>query len=96
MTDYEPEYDTGASSDSGLGGLPTRAAGWGRDTFERVIATIAEAGIAFATVEVADLPVVWVPIGTAILALVKSFVAKYVGNSDSASLDPAVKPVIVS
>lgn len=74
----------------GTTGFPQRAASFGRDLFERVASTAVEAGLAFAAVEVADLPVVWVPVGTALLAVVKGFLGKYIGRPDSASVDPAV------
>jgi hypothetical protein len=85
------EYETSRN----MSGLPTRAAGFARDLFERFAATAAEAGLAFAAVEIANAEAVYVPILTAALALVKGFLAKFVGHGDSASLDPSVKPVIV-
>lgn len=86
MSTYPPE--SGTPGDAGT--FPTRARSFARDLFERVASTAVEAGLAFAAVEVADLPAVWVPVGTALLAVVKGWAGKYVGRPDSASLDPSV------
>lgn len=56
-----------------------------KDLLERVLWTALQAGIGVATVEIADLDYVWVPIVATILAIAKGFVAKQIGNADSAS-----------
>jgi len=59
---------------------------WLKDVSERVFWTAAEAGIALATTEVANLGSSWaIPIAAG-LALVKGYVAKHVGNRETASL----------
>lgn len=61
-----------------------------RDITERVLVTAAQAGIAELTIDAANLPQ-WaaVPI-LAGLAVVKGWLARLVGNKDSASLAPGV------
>ena len=56
------------------------------DALERIAATAAEAGLSVAIVEVANLHAAWVPILTVALATVKTMLAKYVGNPDTAAL----------
>ena len=56
------------------------------DAAERVLATAAEAGISAAIVAVSSIPKWWVAPITVALAGVKSFLAKFVGSSSSASL----------
>lgn len=57
-----------------------------KDIIERGLATAAEAGIAYGIVELSSIKAAWaVPI-VAGLAFAKSFLAKYIGNPDSASL----------
>lgn len=70
--------------------MPERAGNFARDMFERFAATGVEGALAYAAYEIGNLDPVWVPVLTAALALVKGFVAKFVGRKDSASLDPAV------
>lgn len=67
-----------------------RARKFVRDAVERVLATAVEAGLAYAAVETADWDALWVPVITAGLAALKVTLAKYTGQKDSASLDPAV------
>ena len=56
------------------------------DATERVLATAAEAGISAAIVVVSSIPKWWVAPITVALAGIKSFLAKFVGSSSSASL----------
>jgi hypothetical protein len=60
------------------------------DLIERILATAAEAGIGVIVVESAGWPAwVAVPVGAG-AAVVKGWVAKWVGNKDSASLASGV------
>ena len=60
------------------------------DWSERVIWTAAQAGLGLFTVEMLDLPLEVVPVAAAMLAALKGFVAKQVGNRDSASLTESI------
>lgn len=60
------------------------------DILERVAATAAEAGLAYGITVLGDVKASWaIPIAGG-LAVVKGWLAKYVGNSDSASLTKSV------
>lgn len=58
---------------------------FGKDWLERVSWTAAQAGVGVFAVEVADLDVWWAVGAAAVLAGLKGWVAKHVGNPDSAS-----------
>lgn len=60
------------------------------DWFERILWTGAQAALAAVSFSEFDLPLWSLPIIAAGLAAVKGFVAKMVGNSDSASTVPSV------
>lgn len=79
--------------DSPAGGLTPfrdRAYSWGKDAAERTIWTLVQSGLAFVTVETADLPY-WaaVPIATG-LAAVKTWAARRFGKEGTASTAPGV------
>lgn len=57
-----------------------------KDWAERVFWTAVQAVVAVVAVEVTNLDYVWVPVATAALAAVKGFVAKQVGNPETAAL----------
>lgn len=61
-----------------------------RDRAERVLWTLAQAGLGVLTVEVLDIPVAYAPVVASVIALAKVFVSGKLGNKDSASSDPAV------
>lgn len=61
-----------------------------KDLLERVGWTAAQAGVGVITVEALNVPVEWAAVVAAVLAVVKGFIAKKVGNSDSASTVPSV------
>lgn len=56
-----------------------------KDLGERVLWTGVEAGLGLVTVEALDIPVAYAALVAAGLAIVKGWVAKHVGNKDSAS-----------
>lgn len=60
------------------------------DLLERVGWTAAEAGLAVVTTDSLNVPIAWAPLVAAGLALLKGFVAKHIGNGDSASTAPSV------
>lgn len=61
-----------------------------KDIIERGVATAAEAGVAYGIVALSDIKAGWaIPI-VAALAFIKSALAKYVGNPDSASVAKGV------
>ena len=55
---------------------------------ERVLWTAAQAGLGLLTVEVLDVPVAWAPVVATVLAAVKGYVARRVGDPQS----PATLP----
>ncbi len=57
-----------------------------KDAFERVLWTSVAAGLSALGVYVTDLPAEWIPVGTAILAVIQAAVAKKRGNPDNASM----------
>lgn len=61
-----------------------------KDLLERVGWTAAQGALATITVASLDIPPAWVPVIAAGLAAVKGFVAKHVGNKDSASLTATI------
>lgn len=62
-----------------------------KDLVERALWTAAEAVVAVVTTEVADLDTgVYAPLIATGLAVVKGFIAKHVGNKESASTAPGV------
>lgn len=60
------------------------------DWAERILWTAAQAGVAAVSFEQFDLPLWSLPIIAAGLSAVKGFIAKQVGNKDSASTAPGV------
>jgi hypothetical protein len=60
------------------------------DWSERVAWTAAQAAVGLFTIEMLDLPGELVPVAAAALAAVKGFIAKQVGNRDSASLTSSI------
>jgi hypothetical protein len=60
------------------------------DAIERFFATVFEVGIPYVTVEMLNLPLIWIPAGTVILTAIKLAIAKNTGRSDSASLNPKI------
>lgn len=65
---------------------PSRVFKW--RLFERVLWTAVQAGLGLVTVEMFDLPAVYVPIVASVLAVVKGYVARRVGDPN----DPATLP----
>jgi hypothetical protein len=66
-----------------------------KDLLERVLWTAAQAGIGVVVVESADWDGVWVPVIAVGLAAIKGYIARYVGDPDSAAtllLPPAPEP----
>lgn len=61
-----------------------------RDAAERVLWTGAQAALGVVTVEAFDIPVGWAVLFAAAVATAKAFVAKQIGDPDSASTDPQV------
>lgn len=61
------------------------------DLIERVIWTAIQAGLALVTVEALDIPQAYAVIVAAVLATVKGFVARKVGDPTSAATLPAVE-----
>lgn len=57
-----------------------------KDWLERVLWTLAQAALAVLAVAVTDLPYWWVAILTPLLSALKGFVAKKVGDGNTASL----------
>lgn len=53
------------------------------DAAERVFWTIVQAALGVVTVELLDVPVAWAAIVAAVLATVKAFVARKVGEPDA-------------
>lgn len=71
-------------------GRAAKAGRFSRDLVERVLATAAQAGVAYVVIEAANWPT-WLAVPlTAGAAVVKGWLAKHVGNKDSASLAPGV------
>jgi hypothetical protein len=64
-----------------------------KDLLERVFWTALQAGLGVITVEQFDIPKAWVPVIAFGLAIIKGFVAKNIGDPDSASTVPSVPPV---
>lgn len=80
-------YDDG----TGVDATPRyRSSSFWTDWFERVAWTAAQVVLSLVTVDQLDLPTEMVPVLAAGLAAVKGFVAKMIGNSDSASTAPSV------
>lgn len=71
-------------------GFRDRAYSFGKDAVERTVWTMIEAGAAFATVQIVDIPP-WlsVPIATG-LAAVKAFAARHLAQKGTASTAPGV------
>lgn len=63
------------------------------DWLERVFWTFVQAGIGAISVDQFDLPGYWGVVIAAGLSIVKGFVAKQIGNPDSASTAPSVPPI---
>jgi hypothetical protein len=61
-----------------------------RDLVERTLATVTQAAIAYIIVESANWQGWWVAPVAMGLALAKGVIAKYIGKSESASIDPSV------
>jgi hypothetical protein len=55
---------------------------------ERVLWTAAQAGLGVVTAEALDVPVAWAPLVATVLAMVKGYVARRVGNPQ----EPATLP----
>jgi hypothetical protein len=64
-----------------------------KDLLERVFWTALQAGIGVISVDEFDLPTAWIPVIAFGIAIIKGFVAKQIGNPDSASTVPSVPPV---
>jgi hypothetical protein len=60
------------------------------DWIERVLWTLAQAGVGLVAIDQFDLPLWLVPIAAAGLSALKGLVAKQIGNKDSASTAPGV------
>lgn len=56
-----------------------------RDLLERVGWTAAQAGLGLVTVDALHIPVAYAAVVATLLAVAKGFVARHVGNGDSAS-----------
>ena len=63
------------------------------DMLERVFWTALQAGIGVISVEQWDLPEAWIVVIAFGLAVIKSFVAKQIGDPNSASTAPSVPPI---
>jgi hypothetical protein len=63
------------------------------DSLERILWTFIQAGLGALSVEQFDLPDVWGVVIAVGLAALKAFVAKQIGNPDSASTAPQVPPI---
>jgi len=61
-----------------------------KDLIERVVWTAAQAGVGVLIVANTDTPTAYAAVIASALALVKGFIAKKVGNKDSASTIPSV------
>jgi hypothetical protein len=64
-----------------------------KDLLERIFWTAAEAGVGVAIVVNTDTPTAYAAVIASALALVKGFIAKQLGNKDSASTVPSVWPL---
>jgi hypothetical protein len=63
------------------------------DLLERVFWTAVQAGLGVISVEQFDLPDIYIVVIAFGLSVVKGFVAKQIGNPDSASTAPSVPPI---
>ena len=63
---------------------------YAKDLLERVVWTAVQAGVGVAAAEVAGVDAWWGVAAATALAVVKGWVAKHVGNSESASLTKSV------
>jgi hypothetical protein len=63
------------------------------DMLERVLWTAIQAGLGVISVEQLDIPKIWIPVIAVGLSFIKAFVAKQIGNPDSASTAPSVPPI---
>ena len=61
-----------------------------KDLLERIFWTAAEAGVGVAVVANTDTPTAYAAVIASGLALVKGFIAKQIGNKESASTVPSV------
>ena len=66
--------------------MPEPSPQWFKDAGERVLATGIAAMAAGGVTYAADLDWVWAPVLTTALTIVKTIAARYVGDSDTASL----------
>lgn len=55
------------------------------DALERILATAVEAGVSYAITAVASIPKWWVAPLTVALSAIKTYLAKFVGNPNTAS-----------
>ncbi|MCX4686755.1 hypothetical protein OG401_20980 [Kitasatospora purpeofusca] len=69
--------------------MPTTSKPFLLDITERAGATAAEAGLAYAIVELSDRPGWWVPVLIPALAVLKGWAAGFVGRPKTGSLLPA-------
>lgn len=58
-----------------------------KDLGERVAATAVEASVSLLIVETASWGYEWVPVLTTLLSVIKGIAARYIGNSDEATLN---------